>query len=1673
MKEKFLRGLSKALVLIMIFTSVNFSPFMISAEEYDVESISEEPISEESVSENTTEIETEESTEIEEDTTEEESNEISTETPEVPESDDTSESDETLETDETSETDDSISENDISTYSLKSSLMSTRANPVLTATANSNSIGSVSLDWSQGSSSDMMYKGYSSSDGGNTWNSISLMDYNSISQVKVLQIYPHDSAANQLKTWMETNGYGKGIIKVDSVFWDNYNANPYGYLKDSSGNWKYDVIFFGTWDANNGKNLSNAGVSATREFIETGRGCIMGHDTIGYVWGYDGLGALRDYFGIKIGHNGSYPSAGTDYNAQWGYLSSQVVITKKGLFTTYPWNIGDVGTVLNIPAAHTTSNSTSGNVWLDFTNGSYAWGQQPAALANAGYDDKFYLSTKNNCAMIQTGHSSGAATEDEQKIIANLIFYSYQVSYGTTATDNGANDTTAPNKPSVSVGSNGVSFSATDRGTTYKHKIEGYNKSNLDSPACTTNTTTTTVTTGVKGYRYIIDNNSSTTVAYNTGTYTTSQSVGVYGSNTNKYFHVAAVDGAGNISATATIELNNWVLKATGDNSGIGSVSLDWSKNSTPGMVYKGYSSTDDGKTWQSISLMDYTAVKEIKVLQIYPVDAASNQLKTWMENNSYGKGIIKVDSVSLTNYNNNPNSYLKDSSGNWKYDVIFFGTWDSNGSNGDLNSSSMEVTKQFIQAGKGCIFGHDTIRVGITYFMQLGTEFLGMSGSTKGYSGNSTSTCPAPDLYSTIKITKKGLFTTYPWNIGEIGTILTVPACHNSQQTTCDGIWLRFALPTYTDTDYANNNNFYLVTNNNCAMIQTGHASGRATDDEQKIIANLIFYSYQVSYGTTATDNGANDTTAPNAPTATIGALKVDFSATDRGTTYKHKIESYNKSNLTTPVDTTNITSTTITTGVKGYRYLIDSSSTTKITYENGTYTTSTSASYVPSDINKYFHVAAVDGTGNISETTTIKITGNTIVYNANGGTGAPAAQIKALGETITLSNTKPSRTGYTFKGWATSSTSSTVSYNPGDTYSTNANLNLYAVWSRNSYYLDVNVIVKNTTYNTGLAGFTFSVDITDSLDSSNNTKFDATNVADYCQQIPYGASYKITVNDTVGYDVVQKTITGTIGASSNYANPKWNARNDISYVVNHYHMNVDGETYSLKESVTYNNGTSDDYITVADYKQSYIGFTYDGGVGSTIANANKPASYQAKALVARDGTLVVNLYYTRNKYTVTLDLNGGNYNGSTTNKTYTLFYEQLQEITAPTREKYKFTGWTLSNLTTESTIRGNGVIASRDSIFQMGHADVTITANWSELPVFSETEYSDSFFEGQEVTVDMLKQLIMASDADKLPPDIEYDDITIDSVTYNDGTGDVTDMPNPDTWSLDTATSRIGDIDVVYSAKDVLPDISDITDPKDDIEIVTYTKTIHLLYNDLPQMSLNPAVYVYSSDSSLTEDTISDFLKSYVSMYDSQDSIDNVPWWEKDVTQEALKDSIEITKLSEISINPSYEIENRDIANQIRSYTSVEQIYALKNSNPEAFNAILNYKVTFDAHDQWGKFSSGALSEEAAAKGVTSSEQDAVQSEEDRTITVICINDSSYNNTYESVRDVSTKYISSVVSNSFWGDIRYGGKILKDIFTKKDNKESENSSTHNAYYTQTNNNNKIDIIINDYTDD
>lgn len=223
-----------------------------------------------------------------------------------------------------------------------------------------------------------------------------------IDNIKVLNVYPYHSSkgiyGNQLKNWMDT--YGKGIIEVTPVYIQDFNSNPESYL-GTNGNWKYDEVVFGFVDCNGNQDLSAAAATLMDEYLASGGATIFGHDTLtaNGCGSHTNFNTLAKYVNMTL-------NSGVTYKA-----SNKVKIVRNGVFTEYPYSIGNIGTVLTIPTSHVYGQVAHGDIWITFD----------------GTDDidanKIYLSTYGNNAFIQTGHSNGSATDDEQKIIANIIFY--------------------------------------------------------------------------------------------------------------------------------------------------------------------------------------------------------------------------------------------------------------------------------------------------------------------------------------------------------------------------------------------------------------------------------------------------------------------------------------------------------------------------------------------------------------------------------------------------------------------------------------------------------------------------------------------------------------------------------------------------------------------------------------------------------------------------------------------------------------------------------------------------------------------------------------------------------------------------------------------------------------------------------------------------------------------------------------------------------------------------------------------------------------------------------------------------------------------------------------------------------------------------------------------------
>lgn len=187
--------------------------------------------------------------------------------------------------------------------------------------------------------------------------------------------------------------------------------------------------------------------------------------------------------------------------------------------------------------------------------------------------------------------------------------------------------------------------------------------------------------------------------------------------------------------------------------------------------------------------------------------------------------------------------------------------------------------------------------------------------------------------------------------------------------------------------------------------------------------------------------------------------------------------------------------------TGESSYTGTMSSSGTTAVVlpFTTNSYTVSYNAnggSSTPSTQTAKYNTSVTLASA-ISKANTDSNVTITITYNANNGTGAPSAgtgtavnttpytfnkwalngtsgtqysagasyTIPAANSTmyatwttgtttrksnpsITLSSTKPTRAGYVFKGWSTSSTATSASYSAGTAYTFSANTTLYAVW-------------------------------------------------------------------------------------------------------------------------------------------------------------------------------------------------------------------------------------------------------------------------------------------------------------------------------------------------------------------------------------------------------------------------------------------------------------------------------------------------------------------------------------------------------------------------------------------------------------------------------------------------
>lgn len=190
---------------------------------------------------------------------------------------------------------------------------------------------------------------------------------------------------------------------------------------------------------------------------------------------------------------------------------------------------------------------------------------------------------------------------------------------------------------------------------------------------------------------------------------------------------------------------------------------------------------------------------------------------------------------------------------------------------------------------------------------------------------------------------------------------------------------------------------------------------------------------TYTVTYNANGGSVGTASATATK--TTTYPFSKWNTAANGSGTNYAAGASYTANANATMYAQWTSSASTTSVTlptpSLTGYAF-------------NGWYTAASGGTKIGNAGASYTPTATITLYAQWTKNTyTVSYEKNTTAAVSN----MPSNQTKTQGVDLTLSSNVPTRSGYTFKGWATSAGGS-VAYAAGGQYTANAGINLYAVW-------------------------------------------------------------------------------------------------------------------------------------------------------------------------------------------------------------------------------------------------------------------------------------------------------------------------------------------------------------------------------------------------------------------------------------------------------------------------------------------------------------------------------------------------------------------------------------------------------------------------------------------------
>ena len=320
------------------------------------------------------------------------------------------------------------------------------------------------------------------------------------------------------------------------------------------------------------------------------------------------------------------------------------------------------------------------------------------------------------------------------------------------------------------------------------------------------------------------------------------------------------------------------------------------------------------------------------------------------------------------------------------------------------------------------------------------------------------------------------------------------------------------------------------------------------------------------------------------------------------------------------------------------------------------------------------------------------------TISYNANGGTGAPGNQTKTYGTNLTLSSTVPTRTNYTFQGWATSSTGE-VLYQPGGTYTANEAVTLYAIWTVAAGVL--NTVSDTNIGSTGTATWT-------KVSESHTYKLvlslsGATNVE--VNNIAAGTSSASFTIPATWYSALPSSTTATATAVL-YS---YNSGELVGSTSKTFTVSV---ASSIKPTITAftatphsSNATAEGWhVAVQGYSYLTLSVTASGGTGASVSNINFTGHGISQSSTATTGDTAIVTSTGSQSYSVTVTDSRGRSSTSTISVT-------VYEYANPNVSSFNVVRC-LSN-GTQSDTEGNYIKALPVFVFSSVNSHNTLTVN------------------------------------------------------------------------------------------------------------------------------------------------------------------------------------------------------------------------------------------------------------------------------------------------------------------------------------------------------------------------